>query len=58
MSDAKGSIGICPKTGTVVEITTDFSTSSNDKMLKSDIECGKNCDYEPCPIIEQHNSIP
>lgn len=58
MSNAKGSIGICPKTGNVIEITTNYSASSNDKMSKLDIECGKDCVYEPCPIIEQHNSIP
>ncbi len=57
MPDAKGTIGVCPKTGNVVELTTDSPIPADDKMFKSDLECGKDCEYEPCPIIEHHNSI-
>lgn len=51
---------ICPKTGRRVSLLTDYpdpSRSLNDKISKSDLECGKECSVEPCPIIEGHNSI-
>lgn len=51
---------ICPKTGMLVSLTTEYldpKKSLNDKISKSDLECSKNCDYDPCPLIDKHNAI-
>lgn len=58
--NARGSIGICPKTGDVIEKSTFYSDSAqslHDMISKNDLKCGKDCDYDPCPIVEQHNSL-
>ena len=50
----------CPKTGNTVTLCTNYPDplkSLNDKISKSDLECGKDCSFEPCPIIVEHNSI-
>lgn len=56
----RGVTGTCPKTGEHVSLTSNYpdpSRSLNDKISKADLECGKDCRIEPCPIIEKHNSI-
>lgn len=60
MLNCRGVTGVCPKTGEHISLTTDYPDSSkslNDKISKADLECGKDCSIEPCPIIEKHNSI-
>ncbi len=50
----------CPKTGNRISLLTDYpdpKRSLNDKISKSDLECGVYCNYEPCPIVEEHNSL-
>ena len=50
----------CPKTGDFISLTTSYPNplrSLSDKISKADLECGKNCRIEPCPIVERHNSI-
>ena len=50
----------CPKTGRQVNLFTEYPDpwgSLDDKISKADLECGKDCNFEPCPIVEQHNSI-
>jgi hypothetical protein len=51
---------ICPITGNVVALLTDYpdpAKSLDDKITKANLECGITCEYEPCPLVEQHNSI-
>lgn len=58
--NSRGISGVCPKTGMRVSLITNYpdpSQSSSDKISKVDLECGKECNIEPCPIIERHNSI-
>lgn len=60
MLSSRSLSGICPKTGELVQLTTNYpdpKESQNDKISKLDLECGKNCNFEPCPLIEKHNSI-
>ncbi len=60
MLSCRGVTGTCPKTGEHVSLIINYpdpSRSLNDKISKADLECGKDCRIEPCPIIEKHNSI-
>ena len=50
----------CPKTGKQVVLSTDYPDpwkSVDDKISKSDLECGIGCAFEPCPVVEEHTSI-
>lgn len=58
--NCRGVSNTCPKTGERVSLMTSYpdpSRSLNDKISKADLECGKDCSIEPCPIVEGHNSI-
>lgn len=60
MLSVRGIIRTCPKTGKTVSLTTEYSNpqqSLNDTITKSDLDCGKECDFDPCPIVEEHNVI-
>ncbi len=60
MLSARGSMKICPITGNVVALLTDYpdpAKSLDDKITKANLECGVTCEYEPYPLVEQHNSI-
>ena len=60
MLNARGSIGICPVTGNVITLLTNYpdpEKSLDDKITKANLDCGSMCEYEPCPFVERHNSI-
>lgn len=60
MLNSRGVFGTCPKTGKQVSFITDYpdpAKSLNDKISKSQLACGKDCGFEPCPIVESYNSI-
>lgn len=60
MLNYRGLSATCPKTGELLIFTSEYpdpALSINDKISKEDLICGKDCDYEPCPLVERHNSI-
>lgn len=60
MLNCRTIVSVCPKTKKQVSLTTeypDIQKSLNDRMTKSNLDCGKECDIEPCPIVEEHNII-
>ena len=60
MLNSRTLIATCPKTGEIKSFCSEYpepNSSLNDKISKKDLPCGENCKYEPCPIVEKHNSI-
>lgn len=50
----------CPLTGERISFLTEYpdpTKSLNDVISKSDLCCGQDCNYEPCPLVEHHNQI-
>jgi hypothetical protein len=60
MLNNRNVFAVCPKKGEQVCLVTDYpdpKKSLNDRINKMDLECGHDCDFEPCPIVESHNAI-